>query len=112
MIKKKSRLVYSTRNKANLERDKTPRPIQSLPPSQQNIRVRLDRKRRRGKVVTVAGGFQLNPTDLKALEKTLKQLCGAGGTSKGDEIEIQGDQRDKIIQKLIELNYKAKRAGG
>jgi translation initiation factor 1 len=50
------------------------------------------------------------------LAKTFKTLCGAGGTTKidGDNqtIEIQGDHRDKIAEKLQALGYKVKFAGG
>ena len=107
--KKKPKLVYSTRADAELATDKVKKPTQkSLPPQQQTIRLRLDKKRRRGKTVTLASGFQLNPKDLKSLTKLLKQSCGAGGTAKADEIEIQGDHRDKIRQKLLALNYKVK----
>lgn len=113
MAKKTGKLVYSTRDDAELDAKKSTTDLkQSLPPQQQTIRVMVDRKQRRGKTVTVCRGFQLTPTDLKKLEKTLKQYCGAGGTSKANEIEIQGDHRDKIMQKLTTLNYKVKRAGG
>ncbi len=108
MAKKKLKLVYSTRDDAVLANNKSKKPLQSLPPQQQNIRIQLDRKRRRGKTVTVIGTFHLNQVDLKTLVKTLKQYCGAGGTSKGGEIEIQGDCRDKIRQKLLALGYRVK----
>ncbi len=107
--KKKIKLVYSTRANTELATGKINKPAQkSLLPQQQTIRLRLDKKRRRGKTVTLASGFQLNPKDLKLLSKLLKQNCGAGGTAKADEIEIQGDHRDKIRQKLLALNYNVK----
>jgi len=107
--KKKLKLVYSTRADAELTSNKPKRATQkSLPPQQQTIHIRLDKKRRRGKTVTVASGFQLAPGDLKLLAKTLKQHCGAGGTGKANEIEIQGDHRDKVRQALLALNYKVK----
>jgi len=43
---------------------------------------------------------------------TLKTTCGAGGTYKDGELEIQGDQREKVAEKLRELGYKVKSAGG
>ena len=113
MAKKNRKLVYSTREDAQLDSDNVKQKRQqSLPPQQQTIRVMIDRKRRRGKTVTVCQGFKLTPTDLKKLEKQLKQLCGSGGTSKDEEIEIQGEQRDKIMAHLASLHYKVKRVGG
>lgn len=113
MEQKKPKLVYSTRAEANLSGEPKPGGVTvSLPPQQQTIRVSIDKKRRQGKTVTVAAGFQLAPADLQALEKTLKQLCGAGGTCKENEIEVQGEHRDKIMQKLAEMKFKVKRVGG
>ena len=113
MNKKKGKLVFSTRDDAQIDTGKKSVSLsKSVPPQQQTIRVMLDRKRRRGKTVTVCAGFQLTPKDLKELGKQLKQFCGAGGTSKDNEIEIQGDHREKVIEKLIALKYKAKKAGG
>jgi translation initiation factor 1 len=72
-----------------------------------------DKKGRKGKVVTVVSGFVLTGTDLKILAKTLKTLCGSGGTVKdGQVIEVQGDHRETIAEKLKELGYKVKLAGG
>ncbi len=103
------KLVYSTRTNAELTTGKPKKFTQkSLPPQQQTISLKLDKKRRRGKTVTLASGFQLSPKDLKSLSKLLKQTCGAGGTAKADEIEIQGDHRSKIKQKLLALHYHVK----
>ena len=64
-------------------------------------------------MVTVASGFVLAETDLKALAKTLKTICGSGGTVKeGGIIEVQGDHREKVGEKLTVLGYKVKFAGG
>lgn len=71
----------------------------------QRVRVFLDTKKRRGKSVTCITGIQHNPQVIEDLAKTLKQLCGAGGTVKGKTIEIQGDHRPKIIARLKELGY-------
>ena len=71
------------------------------------------RRRRKGKIVTVIVGFVLTENDLHELSKTLKTLCGAGGTVKINDdnsqtIEIQGDHRAKIAAKLQSLGYKVK----
>jgi translation initiation factor 1 len=78
-------------------------------PSKQTIRVALDRKRRAGKTVTVATGFQHTPDSLSALAATLKKKCGSGGTAKDGEIEIQGDHVAKVAAELQRLGYRLAR---
>lgn len=69
------------------------------------VRVTLDRAGRKGKTVTIISGLQHNPSSMNEIARILKQFCGAGGTVKGMEIEIQGDQRGRVIEKLRMLNY-------
>lgn len=87
------------------------RGMQELPPAQQNLRVQASRKGRKGKTVTVISGFQAKPETLAALVKQLKTQCGTGGTVKENEIEIQGDHKQKIVEVLTQLGYKAKISG-
>jgi translation initiation factor 1 len=77
-------------------------------PSKQNIRVTLDRKRRAGKTVTVASGFQHTPEALASLAAALKKKCGAGGSAKEGEIEIQGDHAAKVAAELQRLGYRVR----
>lgn len=83
-----------------------------LAPRQQTAYVKRDRKGRGGKTVTVIYGLQHTPTTYRELLAVLKTACGAGGTLKEDELEIQGDQRDKVAEKLHALGYKVKLVGG
>ena len=77
-------------------------------PSSQTIRVTIDRKRRAGKSVTVAAGFQLGAESLAALAAALKKKCGAGGTAHDGEIEIQGDHLARVAAELQRLGYRVR----
>ncbi len=88
------------------------RGVQELPPNQQNVRVQATRAGRKGKTVTIITGFQTKVETLEALLKQLKTQCGTGGALKDNEIEIQGDHKQKILEILIKLGYKAKISGG
>ena len=113
MSKKKSSsgggLVYSTDPDFKLPEENTEEQ-DTLPSSQQKVNVRLDTKNRGGKAVTLVEGFIGTATDRDALSKKLKTVCGTGGSVKGNEIIIQGDQRDKVLQWLQKNDYsKAKK---
>jgi translation initiation factor 1 len=84
-------------------------PAKDAEPAKQTIRVGLDRKRRKGKTVTMAIGFQHKPAALAALATHLKKRCGSGGTSAPGEIEIQGDHVATILAQLANLGYRVKK---
>jgi translation initiation factor 1 len=83
-------------------------PQHDADPSKQTIRVAIDKKRRAGKSVTVASGFELAPDTLAKLATALKKKCGSGGTVKGSEIEIQGEHADTVGAELRKLGYRVK----
>ena len=97
-------LVFSTDPNFKLEQDETVQ--ETLPSTQQKIRIKLETKHRAGKAVTVLTGFIGNENDLQDLGKKLKNFCGTGGSAKDAEIIIQGDNRDKILQWLLKNDYK------
>lgn len=70
------------------------------------VRVCREKSGRRGKTVTVLYGVPGSQEDRNDLLKTLKQLCGCGGSLKGSFLEIQGDQREKIMTHLTEQGIK------
>jgi translation initiation factor 1 len=88
------------------------RGIPDLPPNQQNVRVQTSKSGRKGKIVTMITGFQSKSETLEKLLKQLKTQCGSGGTIKENTLEIQGDHKQKILQLLTEMGYKAKISGG
>ena len=69
------------------------------------VRVSLETKGRKGKSVTIVSGLQHNPATMKEIARILKEQCGAGGTVKENNIELQGDQRARATAKLQEMNY-------
>jgi translation initiation factor 1 len=85
--------------------------LATLPNEQQNLIVKIDKKQRGGKVVTLIQGFVGSPDDLKELGKMLKTKCGVGGSQKDGEIIVQGDFKEKIFQILLDSKYKAKKSG-
>lgn len=104
-------MVYSTNPDFEFEKSEK-KPVESIPPNQQNLKIFLDRKHRKGKSATLVKGFVGPEDELKNLGKMLKTKCGVGGTVKEGEILIQGDFCNKIIEILLKDGYKVKRAGG
>jgi translation initiation factor 1 len=70
-----------------------------------SVQVRIERKGRKGKTVTIVAGLQHNPDTMEEIARVLKQHCGAGGTVKEGTIEIQGDNRERVVDKLRALHY-------
>jgi translation initiation factor 1 len=58
--------------------------------------VRMEKKGRRGKAVTVVEKLGLTPNALEQWCSDLKQALGCGGTVEADAIVLQGDLRDRI----------------
>ncbi|MBQ7689717.1 MAG: translation initiation factor [Muribaculaceae bacterium] len=74
----------------------------------QVVHVLLDRKGRHGKQATLVTDLLCDGDALAALARELKQLCGVGGSARGGEILIQGDQRDKLTAYLKQKGFKVK----
>jgi translation initiation factor 1 len=110
MTKKKHNpggIVYST--DPNFSFESGPREeTETLPPAQQQLKVKLDTKQRAGKVVTLVDGFIGRNADLEKLGKELKTKCGTGGSVKDGQVLIQGDYKDKVLKWLQDWGYKAK----
>jgi translation initiation factor 1 len=85
---------------------------QAAPKGDGIVRVGRETKGRKGKGVTMITGVLLPEKELKVLAKELKKKSGTGGTLKNGVIEIQGDQRDLMVQLLEKKGFKVKRSGG
>ena len=83
-----------------------------LPAGDGVVRLSRETKGRKGKGVTLVSGVPLPTSELAALAKQLKQRCGVGGAVKEGVIEIQGDQRDLLLEELSKRGFKVKKAGG
>lgn len=85
------------------------------PPAKNRGRVDLKRTTagRGGKTVTLVTGFVgIGLPEKESLCKKMRSACGCGGTVKDGDIEIQGDQREKIAQILTDAGFRPVFAGG
>jgi translation initiation factor 1 len=71
-------------------------------------KLRVEKKGRGGKTVTVVYGLPENDVFLKALSQQLKRACGSGGTVVEGGVELQGDVRDRVRQVLAQAGYLVK----
>lgn len=102
-----SRLVYSSEGGRVPER--APATAPPAPPGDGIVRVGRTSSGRRGKTVTLVTG--LPPGDVAAVAKELRRLCGSGGSVKDGVVELQGDQRARVIERL-QGRYRVKPTGG
>jgi translation initiation factor 1 len=65
-------------------------------PARIMAKLRLEKKGRGGKTVTVVDGLPRNADFLKDLCQDLKRACGTGGTVGAGAIELQGDLRERV----------------
>ena len=116
-----SKLVYSTdggrvretlspHNRKMAAAPQATRP--GAPPDDGVVRVQRDKRGRGGKTATTITGQPGDETELDNLLKLLKQHCGAGGTREGRVLAIQGDQRERLMEKLTSMGLKPRLAGG
>ena len=83
---------------------KTKRPAKQKEP----LHVRIEKKGRHGKVVTIVSGFTGLTGIIEDLAKKLKSQCGVGGSVKDREIVLQGDLRKKVDSLLTAHGYRVK----
>lgn len=96
---------------------KAQKSIETEPKRKKGPAPRLNLRRlksgRGGKTVTEISGFiGVSKSQLEAYAKRYKTTCGVGGSVRGQAIEIQGDQRDKLRDVLEGEGYQVVFAGG
>ena len=65
-------------------------------PAKVVAKLRVEKKGRGGKTVTVVYDLPKNSTFLKELSQELKRICGTGGAVADNTVELQGDLRDRV----------------
>jgi translation initiation factor 1 len=68
----------------------------AVDPGKQSLHVFIEKKGRRGKVVTLIEGFRGPQEDMDKLASRLKSSCGIGGSAKDGQIILQGNLRNKV----------------
>lgn len=101
-------VVFSTNPDFKYETQQDEQP-DTLNPGRQRLIVKIDRKGRAGKQVSLVEGFVGRDEDLEQLGREIKKKLGVGGSAKDGEIVIQGDFRDRIVDILTKMGYNAKR---
>jgi len=71
-------------------------------------KLRMEKKGRGGKTVTVVYDLPQNEAFLKELSQELKKACGTGGAVADNTIELQGEMRDRVRDVLLKKGYVVK----
>jgi translation initiation factor 1 len=69
-------------------------------PGRPTAKLRIEKKGRGGKTVTVVFGLPNNAAFLADLNRDLKRACGVGGAATDDGMTLQGDVRGKVRELL------------
>jgi translation initiation factor 1 len=113
----KGRLVYSTGvgsicpscgwPEKNCQCSRKGAPLEPVP-DRVIAKLRVEKKGRGGKTVTVVYGLPNNAAFLKALCVELKTACGTGGAVADAAIELQGDLREQVRERLKKKGFVVK----
>lgn len=93
--------------------DEAPEPVTAEPKGDalaqqggERLHIVLEKKGRKGKQATIITGFKADDGAVAQVAQLLKRQCGVGGSSRGGEILLQGDWRDKARQLLTGMGFK------
>ncbi len=77
-------------------------------PDRITAKLRMEKKGRAGKTVTVVFGLPDNATFLDELASALKKSCGVGGTLAEGTVELAGDVRERVRALLEKRGWTVK----
>ena len=101
-----TKLVYSSDAPAtDLRKTSAKKNITEVTPQNCDLKVRLEKKGRGGKSVSIIDEIPHNPVYFKKVLKELKNYCGTGGSLKEGHLEVQGDQLIKIREFLTKKGF-------
>jgi translation initiation factor 1 len=107
-----SRVVWSS-DAGDLRKARDPRPdLARGAGGGGRVKVRRETSGRRGKTVTTVSNVPVDDAALRELAGRLKKRCGVGGSAKDGVIELQGDQRDTVVEVLRGEGFDVVLAGG
>ncbi len=78
--------------------------LTKLDQEQARVTVRLEFRRYR-KMATIIQGLNLSKTVLESLTSKLKHKLATGGTAKDGAIILQGDQKLRVVDLLVEEGF-------
>ena len=84
------------------------KPAEEAVPKKVVAKLRMEKKGRGGKSVTVIDGLPRNEAFLEGLAKELKKACGTGGAVREGAVELQGDRRERLRTLLETRGYQVK----
>lgn len=77
---------------------------ESIAKESQKVKITVVPKRY-GKFVTIVKGIDSSRIDVKDLLKKLKSKLACGGTFKNNEMELQGDHKERVRELLIKEGF-------
>ncbi|MBD5194651.1 MAG: translation initiation factor [Bacteroidales bacterium] len=75
------------------------------------LHVVIEKKGRKGKTATIVEGFTCSDDELAVVAGNLKKKLGVGGSSRGGEILIQGDFKERVTELLRAEGYRVGKKG-
>jgi len=76
------------------------------------VRIALDKRHRRGKMMTIIIGAPGDDAAIEQMCRELKKALATGGSVNDGQIELQGDHRERVAAYFAARGVKTKRAGG